>query len=242
MVSAHRTAVMQARMIDRPDIAMAATVHRLLGTVTRCHRYGDDEALKISGHSSLDMLHDKAPDLKGMRASNEVRARIDRWLDRIPATTSEEFGWLLSLDAVQLQELFSLCVALTLDATVSSAEERRDEALAKALSIDVADYWSATSASYFDAVSKDTIVAAVEEACGRGTGLPLLKMKKGEAAKHAEQKLAATRWLPAMLRASESAPADGVAAERGEADIQAANDLAQMDTDMHTTSPVAAAV
>lgn len=238
--SAHRTAVMQACMIDRPDVAMAATVHRLLGTVTRRHRYGEQDVLKISGQSSLHLLHDRAPDLKGMRASNEVMARVDDWLARIPPSASEEFGWLLSLDAADLQELFALCVALTLDATVGSAGQQPDEALASALRIDVADYWSATAASYFDAVSKDTIIAAVEDACGRGTGMALVKMKKGEAAKHAEQKLAGTRWLPAMLRRPLSAGPDGVTVEGIPADSQVASALDNMDTDMDAALPAAA--
>lgn len=117
--------------------------------------------------------------------------------------------------AVRLSELFALCVALTLDATTGHACVQPGAELAAALQIDVADYWTATEASYLGSVSKDTIVAAVEEACGTGTGTPILKMKKGKAVKFAEQKLAGTRWLPAMLRAPvvEAPVADAPVAE-----------------------------
>lgn len=234
-LSAQRTAVMQAVMMNRPDVAMAATVHRLLEAVTRRHRYIDRDALKISGHSSLDSLHDKAPDLKGMRASDEIKARIDAWRARVPAKASEEFSWLLSLDAADLHELFALCVALSLDATTGNAATQYGVDIASALQIDVADYWTATEASYFSAVSKDSIIAAVEEACGPGTGMPIVKMKKGEAAKYAEQKLVGTRWLPAMLRAPvEEVPANPAPAEvqQGggeEAAEQAAESAAPVD-------------
>lgn len=248
-LSAQRTAVMQAVMMNRPEVAMAATVHRLLEAVTRRHRYIDRDALKICGHSSLDSLHDKAPDLKGMRASNEIKARIDAWRARVPATASEEFSWLLSLDAADLHELFALCVALSLDATSGDAATQCGVDLATALQIDVADYWTATEASYFSAVSKDSIIAAVEEACGPGTGMPIVKMKKGEAAKYAEQKLVGTRWLPVMLRApakvqqgGEQEPAERAdkpaAAMDGDAAFVTANSAEQTDRVLEVNAEV----
>ncbi|WP_371765540.1 ParB N-terminal domain-containing protein [Massilia sp.] len=213
-LSAHRTAVMQVLMMNRPDVAMAATVQRLLEAVSRRHRYSDNDALKISGRSSLDSLHDKASDLNGMRASVEIKARIDAWRARIPAKGADELGWLLSLDSAELHELFALCVALSLDATTGDASRMTGTELAGALQVDVADYWEATEMSYFSAVPKDAIIAAVEDACGPGSGMPMIKMKKGDAAKYAEQKLAGTRWLPAMLRTQAvAAPLEAVAKE-----------------------------
>lgn len=199
-LSAHRTAAMQALMMNRPDVAMAVTVQRLLEAVSRRHRYSDNDVLKISGRSSLDSLHEKAPDLKGMRASVEIKSRIDMWRTRIPAKASDELGWLLSLDSTELHELFALCVALSLDATTGDASRSMGAEIADALKLDVADFWEATEVSYFGSVSKDAIIAAVDEACGAGNGMPIVKMKKGEATKYAEQKLAGMRWLPVMLR------------------------------------------
>lgn len=210
-LSAHRTAIMQAAMINQPNVAIAAATHRMLEAVTRRHRYADSAAMKITATFSTAALHDKAPDLKGMRASDEVQARIDAWRARVPSDTSAEFAWLLSLSQADLNELFALCVALTLDATTGVAGAQPGQELATALQIDVASYWSATEASYFGSVSKERIVAALDEACGLGAGEPVGKMKKGEAAKYAEQKLVGTGWLPAMLRTpvkSETLPAD----------------------------------
>lgn len=200
-LSAHRTAVMQTAMMEKPHVAMAAAVQRMLEAVTRRHRYSANDPVKISATSSFLGLHDKAPDLKGSRASNEVQAKIEAWRARVPASGKDELTWLLSLPGADLTDLFALCVALTLDVTTGDASKQPGVEVAAALQIDVADYWTATEASYLGSVSKDTIVAAVEEACGAGTGTSILKMKKGEAVKFAEQKLAGTRWLPAMLRA-----------------------------------------
>lgn len=210
-LSAHRTAIMQAAMINQPNVAIAAATHRMLEAVTRRHRYADSATVKITATFSTAVLHDKAPDLKGMRASDEVQARIDAWRARVPSDAAAEFEWLLSLSSADLNELFALCIALTLDATTGVAGAQPGQELATALQIDVASYWSATEVSYFGSVSKDRIVAALDEACGPGAGEPVAKMKKGEAAKYAEQKLVGTGWLPAMLRMpvkSETLPAE----------------------------------
>lgn len=230
-LSARRTAAMQALTVANPQVALAATIHRMLDLVTRRYRSRDDEPVKISATGSFQSLHDKAPDLKGTRASDEVQARIDAWRERIPGQTKDEFAWLLQLPSADLLDLFALCVALTLDVTTGVAGKQPGGELAAALGLDVADYWTATEASYFGAVSKETIIAAVEEACGPGTGMPIVKMKKGEAVKYAEQKMAQTRWLPAMLRApAATAVATDVAVTDAPATEAPATDAATTDT------------
>ncbi|UVW30569.1 ParB/RepB/Spo0J family partition protein [Massilia sp. H6] len=246
-LSARRTAAMQALTVANPQVALAATVHRMLDLVTRRYRSRDDEPVKISATGSFQSLHDKAPDLKGTRASDEVQARIDAWRERIPAQTKDEFAWLLQLPSADLLDLLALCVALTLDVTTGVAGKQPGGELATALELDVADYWTATEASYFGAVSKETIIAAVEEACGPGSGMPIVKMKKGEAVKYAEQKIAQTRWLPAMLRApaakavATDVPATDASATEAPATDAAVTDAATIDTGTAETPATAVA-
>jgi len=243
-LSARRTAAMQALMVANPQVALAATVHRMLDLVTRRYRSRDDEPVKISATGSFQSLHDKAPDLKGTRASDEVQARIDAWRERIPGQIKDEFAWLLQLPSADLLDLFALCVALTLDVTTGVAGKQPGGELAAALELDVADYWTATEASYFGAVSKETVIAAVEEACGPGSGMPIVKMKKGEAVKYAEQKVAQIRWLPAMLRApAATAAAADVPATEAPATDAATTDTGAVETpatEAVTDAPVAA--
>lgn len=143
--------------------------------------------------------------------------------------------------------MFALCVALTLDVTTGVAGKQPGGELAAALELDVADYWTATEASYFGAVSKETIIAAVEEACGPGSGMPIVKMKKGEAVKYAEQKIAQTRWLPAMLRApaakavATDVPATDASATEAPATDAAVTDAATIDTGTAETPATAVA-
>jgi ParB family chromosome partitioning protein len=211
-LSAHRTAVLQAAMINNPRVALAAAVQRMLGLVAAPIRYcSQEEPVKISATSSLFSLESKAPDLKGSRASEEVHARIAVWRERLPTVRKGELAWLLSLPAADLTDLFSLCVAVSLDVTTGmprTPDKQPGAELAAALQIDTASYWRATEASYLGAVSKAKIIEAVEEACGRGSGMPIASMKKGDAVKYAEKKLEGTRWLPPMLRDSvtEAAP------------------------------------
>jgi len=246
-LSARRTAAMQALMVTNPQVALAATVHRMLDLVTRRHRSREDDPVKISATGSFQSLHDKAPDLKGTRASDEVQARVDAWRERIPGQIKDEFAWLLQLPSADLLDLFALCVALTLDATTGVAGKQPGSELAAALDLDVADYWTATEASYFGAVSKETVIAAVEEACGPGSGMPIVKMKKGEAVKYAEQKIAGTRWLPAMLRApaakaeATEVSATGAPSTEAPSTDAAVTDAATTDTGVAETQATAAA-
>lgn len=234
-LSAHRTAIMQAAMINQPNVAIAAATHRMLEAVTRRHRYADSATMKITATFSTAALHDKAPDLKGMRASDEVQARIDAWRARVPSDTNAELAWLLSLSYADLNELFALCVALTLDATTGVAGAQPGQELATALQIDVASYWSATEGSYFGSVSKERIVAALDEACGLGAGEPVAKMKKGEAAKYAEQKLVGTGWLPAMMRTP--VKLETLPAEQGIQDVPVEAQDHVTETEPVTTEP-----
>lgn len=203
-LSAHRTAVLQAAMINNPNVALAAAVQRMLGLVAAPIRYhSEEEPVKISATSSLFSLESKAPDLKGSRASEEVHARIAAWRERMPPERKGELAWLLSLPAAELSDLLALCIAISLDVTTGTPrtpDKQPGAELAAALKIDTASYWRATAASYLGAVSKDKIIAAVEEACGPGSGTPMANMKKGDAVKYAEQKLEGMRWLPPMLR------------------------------------------
>jgi len=74
------------------------------------------------------------------------------------------------------------------------------DALAAAVGLDMADWWTPTSGSYLTQVPKARIVEAVTEAVSVEQALPLGKMKKGDAVAKAEALLDGKRWLPSPLR------------------------------------------
>jgi ParB family chromosome partitioning protein len=72
-------------------------------------------------------------------------------------------------------------------------------ALSNALQLDMTRYWTPTRTSYFDYVSKARIVDIAMQVVSPKIALDLSKMKKGDAAASAEQRLAKSAWLPEML-------------------------------------------
>ena len=80
-------------------------------------------------------------------------------------------------------------------------KEQLADALAAAVGLDMADWWTPTAGSYLAQVPKARIVEAVTEAVSIEKAAPLAKLKKGEAVAAAEALLQGTRWLPSPLRA-----------------------------------------
>jgi ParB family chromosome partitioning protein len=97
------------------------------------------------------------------------------------------------------------CVALTVNA-VKLPWERRPRAmatadsLATAVSLDMTGYWRSTVRSYLGRVTKARILEAVCEGVSGESAERMADMKKADMAEAAEQLLAATDWLPALLR------------------------------------------
>ena len=75
--------------------------------------------------------------------------------------------------------------------------------LATALALDVAKDWTPTVDSYLGRVTKAHIVEAVTEGVSEDAARRIADMKKSDMAQAAEQLLAGTGWLPAILRTSE---------------------------------------
>lgn len=109
------------------------------------------------------------------------------------------------------------------------------DALETALAFHLRDWWQPTKADFFSGLRKPQIIAALNEAGLTGAARDAEKMKKGDAAELAEDKMRDTRWVPVWMRApdAEKAPSD---TENGSAD---APDAA-FDADSHHTLPDAA--
>ena len=96
-------------------------------------------------------------------------------------------------------ELLALCAALSLNAVTATAQGHPADAIATAVGLDMADWWTATADSYFAQVPKARIAEAVAEAVSAEASASLAKLKKGEAVAKAEALVSGTRWLPAPL-------------------------------------------
>ena len=74
------------------------------------------------------------------------------------------------------------------------------DALARALTLDMANWWQPTAANYFARIKKDQILQAIQEATGAPVKERLRSLKKQALAAEAEKSVTGTRWLPELLR------------------------------------------
>src|SRR6266478_565225 len=89
--------------------------------------------------------------------------------------------------------------------------------LAEAVSLDMTGYWRLTVRTYLGRITKARILESVREGVSIDAADQMAHMKKQGMAEAAEQLLAATGWLPALMRTpravsepAESPPPDAV--------------------------------
>jgi len=209
-LTAHRTAALQAALMQEPHVALATLVHRMAETVFGQYGRGND-VVKVHVHVTSD--YSLAQSATGYEASPAgallVRAATE-WGERLPGDPEVLFRWLLAQPRDVLLDLLAYCTARSIDAVVSRERTAdQSDAIAEALGLDMADWWLPTAANYLDHVSKAKALEAVQEATGEH-GTPLVAtMKKAEAAAHCARRLEGTRWLPSPLRPLAAAPRHG---------------------------------
>lgn len=201
-LTAHRTRALQASLLDHQQAALAALAHPLLVRLV----YGagatwqSPSALQIRGEDCESHLKTWAPDLVGSRADGAMLAAIEHARGLLPADVEGLLPWLLDQSMETLVTLLTLCSALSLNAINGSGKQQTTRDLARAVQLDMADWWQATDAGYLGAVSKSMVAEAVAEAGLTEDAKGLLAMKKAEAVQRAQVLLIGKRWLPAVLR------------------------------------------
>ena len=194
-LSAHRTAALQAEVAGKPDVALAALVHRLALTV---FYDGGDSLLQIAVHPQ-DGLHQHAPEVAESKAVAEFDALRMAWRERLPADDAELFDAVRQMKRADLLALLAVCVASTVDAVTRNEHDTRTGALAQAVKLDMNAYWQPTAEAYFNHVSKAHILAGFK-AFKPGEISRVAGYKKAVMAAEAAQHATAAKWLPDTLR------------------------------------------
>ena len=203
-LTAHRVAAIQAELLLRPDVALAALTAHLAAKLLKdgFHRYrGGDDALTVSASETHEGLRRESADMAEAEAWKLMEQTRVEWAARLPADGAALLPWLLAQERPTVIGLLTFLVAASVTGVDGTERERQStDALAQALALDMRRWWKASAASYFNHVSKATTLAAVTEAAGANAAAPLAGLKKDGAAAGAEQALAATGWLPRCLR------------------------------------------
>lgn len=234
---AERTLAVQAALMQQPEKSVA------LLAWTLCLNVFGSGAYNRPAQISLDCKHysltNTAPSGKEGMAFLTLMQEGQRLEKLLPEGWKQDFTTFFTLSTADLLALLSFCTACSLDGmqTRGTGGTTRSplDALETALTFHLRDWWQPTKADFFTGLRKPQIIAALNEAGLTGAARDAEKMKKGDAAELAEDKMRDTRWVPVWMRApdAEKAPSD---AENGRAD---APDAA-FDADSHHTLPDAA--
>ncbi len=197
-LTAHRSAALNAALLERPDVALAATVHALAIQVFYNGARGDTVLQLTANAPSLHRV-------ESTRAHAAIETAWLEWGGKISGSADTLFAWCLALSQDTLMKLLAFCVARTVNAVLLKADRpdssRMEHAarLADALELDMAAWFTPTAANYFSRISKSGIIAALKEV--KGAEAPSWSgMKKTDLAVLAEREIARTGWLPELLR------------------------------------------
>jgi ParB family chromosome partitioning protein len=198
-LSAHRTAALRAVLAGKPDKALTALLDKLVA----CIFFDGDSLPCLALAPTLADLGKASASVGESKASAALHAQHMRWVERLPDQAAL-WAWLEALAESERLELLAYCVALCVDA-VHPAVGRTSrlaaaERLASTLSLDMADWWRPTAASFFGKVTKEIIVAAVSEGASPAAAHRLRGLKKSQMGQEAEMLLGPGRWLPEPLR------------------------------------------
>jgi len=193
-LTAHRTVALQAVLAERPDVALVALTHRL-AEQTFFAIDGRTSAVQIQARAVSVRQH--APDVEGSKAHQALAVQQEAWEHKLPA--KDLFAWLLDQPQTEVLALLAFCVAVTVDAVEHREGESDADPLARAVALDMREWWTATAEGYFGSVPKARILAVVTEAVSPEAAVPLAKMPKKTLAE-AAARIISTGWLPEPLR------------------------------------------
>nr|WP_210242672.1 ParB/RepB/Spo0J family partition protein [Bradyrhizobium ivorense] len=200
-LTAHRTLGLRLNLSEQPDVAIVAVTHALAAQIF----YFGANAHVVGIQPVKCDLAAHAAGIEDTPAGKMWSDRHANWARQMPKDVAGLWEFVAELDHDSRMALFAHCVALTVNA-VKLPFDRRPRALAvarrlaEAEALDMTAYWRPTVRSYLGRVTKADILAAVREGVGTEAAECMSDMKKADMAQAAEQLLAATGWLPALLR------------------------------------------
>jgi ParB family chromosome partitioning protein len=222
-MSSERTLAVQAALVQQPEKAVALMVWRLCSCVfDYCNTARHPFVMRLEVHHSG--LTSEAPTGKRGQAWLSLMQEKVRLEALLPEGWRKDFTTFLALDGQILMSLMVFCTACSVDGvqtrTMGHTTQSDLDGVETALGFHLRDWWQPTAENFLGLLSKNQIVEALNDAGLAGAASDAGKMKKGEAASHAERWLSGTRWVPGWMQSPDAVKPD------------VADDAA--DTDDHT--------
>ncbi|EOI1130452.1 ParB/RepB/Spo0J family partition protein [Salmonella enterica subsp. enterica serovar Chester] len=227
---AERTLSVQAALMQQPEKSLALLAWTLCLNVFSSGAY--NRPTQISLNCKHYSLTKDAPSGESGVAFVTLSQEGKRLETLLPEGWTQDFTTFFTLSAKDLTALLSFCTACSLDGMqmrgAGGTTRSPLDKLEIALAFHLRDWWQPTKADFFTGLKKPQIIAALNEAGLTGAARDAEKMKKGDAAELAEDKMRDNRWVPVWMRAPD-AENDVSDTENGSA-----------DADSHHTLPDAA--
>ncbi|HBB9768373.1 TPA: ParB/RepB/Spo0J family partition protein [Escherichia coli] len=200
-MSSERTLAVQAALMQQPDKSLALLAWTLCLNVFGSGAYS--KPAQISLECKHYSLTSDAPSGKEGAAFMAMMAEKARLAALLPEGWSRDMTTFLSLSQEVLLSLLSFCTACSIHGvqTRECGHTSRSplDSLETAIGFHMRDWWQPTKANFFGHLKKPQIIAALNDAGLSGAARDAEKMKKGDAAEHAEFHMKDNRWVPGWM-------------------------------------------
>ncbi|EIY1871916.1 ParB/RepB/Spo0J family partition protein [Escherichia coli] len=200
-MSSERTLAVQAALMQQPDKSLTLLAWTLCLNVFGSGAYS--KPAQISLECKHYSLTSDAPSGKEGAAFMAMMAEKARLAALLPEGWSRDMMTFLSLSQEVLLSLLSFCTACSIHGvqTRECGHTSRSplDTLESAIGFHMRDWWQPTKANFFGHLKKPQIIAALNEAGLSGAARDAEKMKKGDAAEHAEFHMKDNRWVPGWM-------------------------------------------
>ncbi|EPR9734468.1 ParB/RepB/Spo0J family partition protein [Enterobacter bugandensis] len=211
-MTSERTLAVQAALMQQPEKAVALMVWRMCtcvfsGCLTTTHPF------RISLTVSHSSLTENAPSGKSGAAYDLLMTEKARLKALLPEGWEKDFTTFFALSGEMLMSLMAFCTACSVDGVqtrdMGHTSRSTLDTVEAAIGFHLRDWWQPTKDNYFGSLKHPQIVASLKEAGLTGAAGDAEKMKKGDAAAHAEHFMQHSRWVPAWLKGPESVAESG---------------------------------
>ncbi|EFV5441824.1 ParB/RepB/Spo0J family partition protein [Shigella sonnei] len=200
-MSSERTLAVQAALMQQPDKSLALLAWTLCLNVFGSGAYS--KPAQISLECKHYSLTSDAPSGKEGAAFMAMMAEKARLAALLPEGWSRDMTTFLSLSQEVLLSLLSFCTACSIHGvqTRECGHTSRSplDTLESTIGFHMRDWWQPTKANFFGHLKKPQVIAALNEAGLSGAARDAEKMKKGDAAEHAEFHMKDNRWVPGWM-------------------------------------------
>ncbi|HFX7982545.1 TPA: ParB/RepB/Spo0J family partition protein [Escherichia coli] len=200
-LTSERTLAVQAALMQQPDKSLALLAWTLCLNVFDSKAHSSPARIRLACEHYA--LTSDAPSGKEGAAFMALMAEHSRFAALLPEGWERDMTTFLSLSQEVLLSLLSFCTACSLNGvqTRECGHTSRSplDSLGSAIGFHMRDWWQPTKANFFGHLKKPQIIAALNEAGLSGAARDAEKMKKGDAAEHAEFHMKDNRWVPGWM-------------------------------------------